>query len=640
MASTLLEQARATHEENERLERQAVKDLQQSVSSHREKLFQSHRIKNVVDAIVANSARLAEIYADADGARRDEIAALGGQGTPNPSATVFTSFYERLNEIREYHRRHPGARVVEGEADVDELIKDEPWVQFSGEEALGKHVDMNEAHQQFCNAKFGRSMDYASFLDQLPQTHKIPRNFKFTKAYRLYMGGVAEYLESFFLRTHPLQDLPTLYRKLEEDFADRWEQGQVLGWEDQGLGWAGVLRGEGEGGEGEEEGGEGGEGYGMKQGVVDLSQFDTVDELLDADLVPPAKVKEALGALGLKTGGTPRERAERLLMAKTTRFEAIDPKHFAKAFAPPKKKGGKASKGNASAAADSTNGGGSGGGGAGSVAREVAVVEAKVQRLCELLEAPIAETRVHVEKKAGLTYEEMAAEREEVRDEGEEVVEEEEESEEEEEEIYNPLKLPMGWDGKPIPYWLYKLHGLNQVRAQPGAGSTRCGLNQVRAQPGAGSTRCGLYQVRSSGPFLQNQSPSGAHSVCSLSCPSPHPLCSAMIPGLLWPPLPPSPSQEFKCEICGNYSYWGRRAFERHFREFRHQHGMRCLGVPNTKAFHEVTVIKDALALWERMREKQGGSKWRPEVEEECEDREGNVYDRKTFQDLRRQGII
>jgi splicing factor 3A subunit 3 len=21
--------------------------------------------------------------------------------------------------------------------------------------------------------------------------------------------------------------------------------------------------------------------------------------------------------------------------------------------------------------------------------------------------------------------------------------------------------LPLGWDGKPIPYWLYKLHGLN-----------------------------------------------------------------------------------------------------------------------------------------------------------------------------------
>lgn len=50
--------------------------------------------------------------------------------------------------------------------------------------------------------------------------------------------------------------------------------------------------------------------------------------------------------------------------------------------------------------------------------------------------------------------------------------------------------------------------------------------------------------------------------------------------------------QEFKCEICGNYSYWGRRAFERHFKEWRHQHGMRCLGIPNTKNFNEITSIE------------------------------------------------
>jgi hypothetical protein len=27
--------------------------------------------------------------------------------------------------------------------------------------------------------------------------------------------------------------------------------------------------------------------------------------------------------------------------------------------------------------------------------------------------------------------------------------------------LYNPLNLPLGWDGKPIPFWLYKLHGLS-----------------------------------------------------------------------------------------------------------------------------------------------------------------------------------
>lgn len=70
--------------------------------------------------------------------------------------------------------------------------------------------------------------------------------------------------------------------------------------------------------------------------------------------------------------------------------------------------------------------------------------------------------------------------------------------------VRNPLSLPLGWDGKPIPYWLYKLHGLGR---------------------------------------------------------------------------------EYNCEICGNHSYRGRRVFERHFQEWRHAFGMRCLKIPNTLHF-------------------------------------------------------
>ena len=115
-----------------------------------------------------------------------------------------------------------------------------------------------------------------------------------------------------------------------------------------------------------------------------------------------------------------------------------------------------------------------------------------------------------------------------------------------------------GWDGKPIPYWLYKLHGLNQ---------------------------------------------------------------------------------EFKCEICGNYSYWGRRAFEKHFKEWRHQNGMRALGIPNNKNFYEITKIEDAVALAENMKQRDKGG-WRSELDEEFEDADGNVYNRKTYDDLKRQGLI
>jgi hypothetical protein len=52
---------------------------------------------------------------------------------------------------------------------------------------------------------------------------------------------------------------------------------------------------------------------------------------------------------------------------------------------------------------------------------------------------------------------------------------------------------------------------------------------------------------------------------------------------------------EYKCEICGNYSYWGRRAFERHFSEWRHSYGMKCLRIPNTVHFKDITSINDAL---------------------------------------------
>ena len=46
------------------------------------------------------------------------------------------------------------------------------------------------------------------------------------------------------------------------------------------------------------------------------------------------KLKEALAALGLKTGGTLQQRAERLWLTKATPLEKLDRKHFAKGLAP------------------------------------------------------------------------------------------------------------------------------------------------------------------------------------------------------------------------------------------------------------------------------------------------------------------
>lgn len=151
----------------------------------------------------------------------------------------------------------------------------------------------------------------------------------------------------------------------------------------------------------------------------------------------------------------------------------------------------------------------------------------------------------------------------------------------EDETIYNPLKLPLGWDGKPIPYWCVCAAAPSRLRVGADTTSLPC---------------CRLYKLH----------------------------------GL---------NQEFNCEICGNYSYWGRRAYERHFREPRHQHGMRCLKIPNTKAFLEVTTIADALALHKAMQER-GAASFKADADEEFEDASGNVYNKKTYLDLQRQGLL
>ncbi|KAI3751148.1 hypothetical protein L2E82_22194 [Cichorium intybus] len=488
MSSTLLELTRAAHEETEKLERLIVKDLQNEPASNKDRLSQSHRVRHMIDQITSTTHKLIEIYEDKDNARKDEIAALGGQ-TASGTTNVFSAFYDRLKEIREYHRRHPSARVIDTTDEYEELLQEEPQLEFSGEEAYGRYLDMHELYNDYINSKFGKQIDYSSYLEVFSQPHTIPRKLKMTRQYREYLGKMVEYLVYFFERTEPLQDLDRLFSKVSSEFEEQWANGKVDGWKDEGQ----------ENGHASDE-----------HTSIDLDYYSTVEELVE---LGPEKLKEALGALGLKTGGTVQQRAERLFLTKNTPLEKLDKKHFAKGARNPQQNG----KVPASNQEDDS--------------KNIALMEAKIEKLCELLSETIMRTKENVEKKQALTYEEMEAERED-----EEVPDIE--SDDEDQQIYNPLKLPMGWDGKPIPYWLYKLHGLGQ---------------------------------------------------------------------------------EFKCEICGNYSYWGRRAYERHFKEFRHQYGMRRLGIPNTKNFNEITSIEEAQILWERIKEKQGVNKWRPELEEEID---------------------
>ena len=135
----------------------------------------------------------------------------------------------------------------------------------------------------------------------------------------------------------------------------------------------------------------------------------------------------------------------------------------------------------------------------------------------------------------------------------------------------------MGPDGKPIPYWLYKLHGLNQVQ------NNGPPLSHYRPHAPPLMRGARMHQ-RSHECFFVSHCTKRLITLVSFS----ERTASCGV-------------QEFKCEICGNASYWGRRAFERHFKEYLHQNGMRALGIPNTKLFFEVTKISDAQELWKNV---------------------------------------
>lgn len=67
---------------------------------------------------------------------------------------------------------------------------------------------------------------------------------------------------------------------------------------------------------------------------------------------------------------------------------------------------------------------------------------------------------------------------------------------------------------------------------------------------------------------------------------------------------------------------------------------MKCLGIPNTRHFFQLTSIAEVQELWEKIKAQTKAEKFRPETMEEFEDQHGNVYSRKTYEDLRRQGLL
>eukprot|EP00823_Brevimastigomonas_motovehiculus_P006315 TRINITY_DN5217_c0_g1_i1.p1 TRINITY_DN5217_c0_g1~~TRINITY_DN5217_c0_g1_i1.p1 ORF type:complete len:547 (+),score=146.86 TRINITY_DN5217_c0_g1_i1:64-1704(+) len=544
MSSSPLEHIRLVHQDIELHKRAAVKELLDQTKASRDHLMLEHRVKEHLHKIRKGCRTLLELYADESDLQKQELAEIGGE---NPLA----SFYERLKTLREYHRTHTNASQAKlSETDVEV----QPKVQFSAEEHYGKYVDMHALYERYINLPQFSRKDYVTFLTDFAKFDRIPANKKMgTKSaeYREYLGDLAKYLIQFFERTKPLANIQKILGMIDEDFLKLWDDKKAGNWftietEDEKEKTEKVQTKETEAKTEEEEDDE-------DEEKKKEEQKNQQEKKKEEEKQTQAK-KEKKKAIDVtideeKFLNNPLYcRACKKLFTKDTVFKGhLTGRKHQKAEELLKLKE-KAEKQNSDlqviliqSKLELHR-------------KNIAALEHKIATFADLLAEVISETQKFIEKKQTQTVEEierenMLAERPQQ--------EADEDSDEEDAKLANPLNLPLGWDGKPIPYWLYKLHGLNI---------------------------------------------------------------------------------EYKCQICGGYTYRGPRNFERHFTEWRHTYGMRCLGIPNGKEFLNITTFEDAKALWEKMQREQSQKDFRPEDEEECEDNEGNVYDRKTYEALKKSG--
>ncbi|KAH0551703.1 hypothetical protein GP486_007080 [Trichoglossum hirsutum] len=497
----ILEEQRFLHEDLERLEQGISDRVADEPKQIRERLTRDHQVSGFLTRIQDQSQRLLDIYRDADGARQREIQVIS---TGDP----FEEFYKQLNEIRDFHRRYPNEPVenleraykkrVPGEGDP---ITSEVDAMFTGEEAYGRFLDLTMLHEDYLNLKGVKRLSYLQYLDSFdvftPPQCPITKAQKATDQYFTYVRQLVSYLEGVLKRTRPLEDLDKLFHAIDEEFEKAWDAGEVPGWGAQLKAAGPTIPATPE-------------GSGRDMWCADCEKEFKNENVYKNHLTGKKHIRaaEARKARGVEDGMD--QEADGQAQTQETSLRRLKD-------------------------------------------RVIADREFRIRKLAEVLQQVRVDTRVNIERRQGMTERERQMELDALFAESAEQITaggDDDSESDSDEKIYNPLKLPLAWDGKPIPYWLYKLHGLGV---------------------------------------------------------------------------------EFPCEICGNFVYMGRRAFDKHFNEARHIYGLKCLGITNTTLFREITGIEDALKLWDKIQRDKKKEKTSTENVVQMEDAEGNVMPEKVY---------
>lgn len=510
---TVLERQRHAHEEIERLEAALADRFLAHPRTIRDRLQIDHEMADMLERLLVRSRTLRELYEDHDQARVKEVAELSAAGG-------LDNFYKHFSTIKDFHQRYPD-NTIEDFAAQYELDLPDPTLpvdpddriakMFSGEESYGRYFDLVALHKEFVNLKRNRQdMKYLVYLHIFDSfdADALPKYVKHDPNYGPYLSKLLDYLISFYKRTVPLDEHDKVLAELRNNFDEEYKTAQK--------GTNGDTT--------------------MTDGAA------PVDEGIWCDICQKQYSKQTVfdGHLNSKKHKAGLNKLQTNGAAKVAASAPVN--------------------GHSS---DSTNA---------NSKKEIARKEWMISKLGLKFNAVKAATKANVDRKSTLQANERLEEQEAAdrltllpaarkpTQKGADGNESDDSDSDKSDKPYNPLNLPMGWDGKPIPFWLYRLHGL----------------------------------------------------------------------GI-----------EYPCEICGNYVYKGRKAYDKHFNESRHVHGLKCLGINGAYGLYDqIPKIEQAVALHTRIEEERRREEKMRDDNVEMEDDYGNVMNAKVYKDLVDQGIL
>lgn len=547
MSNTILELIRHKYEEIEQYEKAISKAFGYKDNNPNESIISETIIKNCQDKIQQNSRDIIDLFEDKNEIFKQEKLIMTGNidylnsklcllkpNNPNINnnyygnlltkkrkSDIWVNFYDKIKEIKLLNKSGNDINhSTTGDKIFNNLLSEiNPKTLFTNDENFGKCLDLHELYHNYINipGMFNSNLnlsdntkllsgdntnfvkiDYLDYIKNIDSFKNIPLKVKKSKEYIEYIKNLTKYLKEFFVKIYPLVNFNEIQDIIDSKFED--DQDTLKKAKDK-----------------EKE-----ESSNINKNTIELNEKDKEENKEIVDLYCQICNKS---------------------FAKKTLMDAhMASKKHLKKTENYKKQNNSFNNNNETNEKNKND----------EILRDINYYEYQIIRYKDILQNVIDNTIGQIRKKQTMNREELEADR--INEQKNKRVDIEDKKK-----LFNPKNIPMDWDGKPLPYWLYKVHGLGV---------------------------------------------------------------------------------EHKCEICGGASYWGRRAFEHHFQEWRHAYGMKCLRLPNTLQFKNITRIEDALKLHHKLIEDKNKTEFNPETEEQYEDENGNVYNKKMLSDLKKQGLI